>query len=392
MIVWLAGSLGSISASTLVLLPDYRESIQQTLEKAGGNQKELSKALSLVPENQSKGMQFLIAYMPEHDSKHLNADFLLKNVALAYKARETFPWAKDVPEDIFLNDILPYALLNERRDNWRQDFFDRFSKHVEGVKTQGEAIKAVNAAIQNEVKVKYNTKRKKPDQSPYESMEQGMASCTGLSILLSDAFRAVGIPSRIVGIPLWTTMRGNHNWVEVWVADQNEWMFTEYNPSQKGLNHGWFLGHAAKANEASFLHSVYASSWKTTGKHFPLVWDMKRKDVPAVNVTQRYVELGGGKPDEKLCELRVQFWKGDRRVAVPLMVMQGDVMIKQGSSPKPTDDLNRFFTAGLKKGQIYQVRWRDPETGKIQVKQISIPKDKNWFLIKLPDGEVFDRS
>ena len=38
--------------------------------------------------------------------------------------------------------------------------------------------------------------RKRNNQSPQESIEQGKATCTGLSIILVDACRAVGIPAR----------------------------------------------------------------------------------------------------------------------------------------------------------------------------------------------------
>lgn len=363
--------------------PEYQKGIARSLKQAGSNRAELIKALRHAPAEQTKGMQFLIAYMPEHDCKLLKAEFLLSNVAWAYKARNTYSWAKKVPEDIFLNDILPYAALNERRDNWREDFYKRFSKHVINAKTQIEAIKAVNNAILREVKVKYSTKRKKPDQSPYESMEQGLASCTGLSILLNSAFRAVGIPSRVVGIPMWTTKRGNHNWVEVWTTGQKRWQFTEYYPDKNGLDHGWLLGDAAKANEDSYYHSIYSSSWKSTGRHFPLVWDMHRKDVPAVNVTRRYVMLGGGIGVENACELRIQYLIDNKRMVVPVAVYQGDVKLREGESPMPTDDVNRYFSVRVKMGQIYQIVWKDPKTGKAQRLQVTTPKDKAWLVVTL---------
>ncbi|MFK7909537.1 MAG: transglutaminase family protein [Akkermansiaceae bacterium] len=373
----------SIAAKDLKISPEYQKQIERVLASAGANRAELVKALTEVPGDQTKGMQFLIAYMPESDSKSLTAKFLLENVKWAYHARETYPWAKKVPEDLFFNDVLPYAVLNERRDDWREDFFNRFSQHVKDSKTQAEALKAVSEAIQKELKVEYNTKRKKPDQSPYESMEIGMASCTGLSILLCDAFRAIGIPSRVVGIPMWTTKKGNHNWVEVWTVDQKKWQFTEYYFDKKGLDHAWFVADAGKANEKSFYHSIYASSWKPTGKHFPLVWDMKRKDVHAVNVTRRYVERGGEDRSENFCELRIHFMKNKQRVAVRVTVMQGDLTLRRGISPKPTEDMNRYLTVKVGKGQIYQIVWKDPETGKVKQTSITTPKDKGWFTVDL---------
>jgi len=357
--------------------------LEKAMAAAGDNRAQLEKAIEQAPADQKKAMKFLISYMPERDLKSLQADFLLKNVAWAYKARETFPWAKEVPEEVFFNDVLPYVSLNERRDDWREDFFKRFSKYVKDAKTQEEALMAVNKHVMDEVKVKYSTKRKKADQSPYESMEQGLASCTGLSILLNNAFRAVGIPSRLAGTPAWTTKRGNHNWVEVWTSKDKQWHFTEYNPNDKGLDHGWLLADAARGNGKSLYHSIYASSWKPTGKYFPLVWDMNIKYVPAVNVTDRYVKLGGVKDGEDVCELRIHMMKDGKRTEVPVGVVQGDVLLGEGKSPTVTDDMNRYFTVKVKKGQIYQVAWKDPETGKMNRKAVTTPNDKGWLVIDL---------
>lgn len=357
--------------------------LEAALEKAGGNRSQLEKAIKDTPAGQQKAMCFLIRYMPERDLKSMKADYLLKNVAWAYKARESFAWAKQVPEHVFFNDVLPYASLNERRDDWREDFYNRFSKYVKDAKTQEEALLAVNKHIVDELKVKYSTKRKKADQSPYESMEQGLASCTGLSILLNNAFRAVGIPSRVAGTPAWTTKRGNHNWVEVWMTKDQGWHFTEYYLDSKGIDHGWLLADAARGNAKSFYHSIYASSWKPTDQHFPLVWDMKIKYVPAVNVTERYITLGGVENEEDACELRIHLMKDGKRIEVPLGVMQGDVLLGEGKSPKATDDMNRYFTVKARKGQLYQIVWKDPETGKMIRQTVTTPKDKDWLVVEL---------
>jgi transglutaminase-like putative cysteine protease len=362
----------------------YQELLQKQLAAAGSNRTQLQQALEKVPAEQSEAMQFLIAYMPPSDAKTLSSDFLLKNCALAFEARHKFPWAKALPEEIFLNDVLPYASLNEARDEWRQDFLQKFTPLAEKSTNQLEAIKSINAAIKDIVKVEYNTKRKKPDQSPAESMQQGMASCTGLSILLVDAFRAVGIPARVVGIPAWTTKPGNHNWVEVWSINDRKWHVTEYYPDSKGLDHGWMLADAAKANPKSIYHSIYASSWKKTGTYFPLVWNLYNHEVNAVNVTKRYIELGGTPETDDSCELRIEYKINNQRIPVKTAVFQGDLKIAAGTTPKRTDDLNRFFTANLHKGQIYQVQWQDSENKKARTITITTPKDKNWCILQIP--------
>src|SRR5439155_18085237 len=136
---------------------------------------------------QRNGMAFLIAHMPERDLRTLRADFLGENVALAYKVRAEVPWGRGLPEVIFLNDVLPYANVDEERHPWRKELYELCLPLVKECKTPGEAAQKLNRTVFAKLKVRYSTGRKKPHQSPKESIEQGLASCTCLSILLSDA-------------------------------------------------------------------------------------------------------------------------------------------------------------------------------------------------------------
>jgi hypothetical protein len=144
---------------------EYWSRLDSAFQEAGANAVELKKALTEAPSDEKEGMAFLIANMPERDLKTLTSAFLLENVEYAYKARNKYPWAKSVPDSIFLNDVLPYVTMNERRDNWRKDFYERFDKYVKGCTDMRTAIDSVNKHIRDEVKVDYNTDREKPDRA-----------------------------------------------------------------------------------------------------------------------------------------------------------------------------------------------------------------------------------
>ncbi len=344
----------------------YHDLLDSALARAGENAAELKEALRTAPDGEKEGMAYLIAYMPERDLKTLNAAFLLINNSYAYRAREQYPWAKALPDSIFLNDVLPYVSLNEKREAWRPDFYQRFGKYVEGCKDIREAIEAVNRHIRDEVQVDYNTRREKPDQSPFESIRQHMASCTGLSILLTDAFRAVGIPSRVAGTPNWHDERGNHNWTEVW-AD-GKWYFTEYYyPGQ--LDNAWFFADAGQAVKEDREKAIYASSFKPTGISFPLVWDEDIRYVQAENVTDRYTDLykahlASISQDGNHVPLRVMAFKDRRhnthsedRVATNLDVFCGKLQMGGGRTSGPTQDMNDVLTFMLEKNRTYTVSY-----------------------------------
>ena len=69
----------------------------------------------------------------------------------AFKAKKHFPWAKHIPDQIFLNYVLPYASLNERRDEWRKDFFYKFTPLVKNANSAYEGAAILNNKILNQM-------------------------------------------------------------------------------------------------------------------------------------------------------------------------------------------------------------------------------------------------
>ena len=246
--------------------------------------------LKETPRDEQEAMAYLLAWMPQGDRDTMDLALLRENVTYACRARAEFPWAKALPDSIFLNEVLPYASVDEVRDAWRKDFYERFAPRVRSCKTLREALDTVNAIIPQVVGVEYNTLREKTNQSPSESMRQGMASCTGLSILLVDALRSVGIPARFAGTAAWHDNRGNHSWTEVWL--DGTWHSTEYY-LPPALDGAWFMADAGQSTPGDRIHGIYAVSFRPTGDWFPMVWNEESRDVHAVDVSQRYIDLYG---------------------------------------------------------------------------------------------------
>ena len=349
-------------ALALTLVPLFFScfSLAQTLDSqlslAGPNRAEIEKALEQVPASQKESMAFLIEHMPESDLTSLSAEFLLENVRLAHQARESSPW--QISDALFLNDVLPYANVDETREAWRSDLRTRAEKIVAECKTPGEAAQRLNEKLFKQIGVRYSTKRRRANQSPGESIEQGLASCTGLSILLVDACRSVNVPARLVGVPSWTTKRGNHTWVEVW--DDGDWHFTgaaEYNA--KGLDQAWFVGDASKADKTSRRHSIYAVSYKKTDTTFPMVWSRGGPRSFAVNVTDRYTQTKRDLAAEEI-EVRIQVRakNSGERIKVPVRVCLAENTSEQcafGESRGESDDTNNMLTFKLKRAKKYKI-------------------------------------
>jgi pimeloyl-ACP methyl ester carboxylesterase len=329
--------------------PWWPDGIETRLVAAGANRGELELALKSASDAERPSIGFLITHMPESDLKTLKGDFLITNVRLAHKARQETPWGKAVPEAIFLNDVLPYANIDEKRDAWRQEFYDLAMPMVKDCKTATDAVKKLNAELFPKIQLKYSTQRKAPNQSPKESIEQGKASCTGLSIVLADACRAVGIPARLVGTPLWANKSGNHTWVEIW---DDGWHFTgACEPDPAGLDRGWFIGNAAEAIADVPEHAIYAASFQKTKTPFPLVWAPESKVVSAENVTARYAKTALKPTTAKVIFKALGVDK--KRLAIAVEVLQGNTVETWGMTRDETADTNDVLTFELKPKTTY---------------------------------------
>lgn len=335
----------------------WSEAVEQALPAAGTNRAQIVKALNEIPVARRDAMAFLVENMPARDISTLSAEFLLEHVNLACEGFEQAPWHDKIPKEIFLNDVVPYASVTERRDAWRRSMREITLPLIKDCRTPGEAARRINEKIFGIVKVGYSTKRKRPDQSPAESMETGMATCTGLSIILVDACRSVGVPARVAGTPLWMNQRGNHTWVEVW---DGRWHFTgaaEQDPN--GLDRGWFTHDASQARADLPQHAIYASSFKRTGLSFPMVWARDVDWVPAVNVTEAYVPKSFAAADAKPRLLvKVLDRPAGQRVAVDVSLTQpGDTAFrKQGRSRDESADLNDILPFEAVPGLAYEIR------------------------------------
>ena len=356
--------------------------VDARLARAGANRGELVKALNGVPEAERPGMAFIVTHMPAADLTALSGEFLLTNHRLAYRARREMPWGKDIPEELFLNDVLPYANVDEARDDWRAEFYDLCAPIVKGCKTPGEAALKLNRELFAKLDLKYAPQRGAPNYGPKKSIARQNASCTGLSIVLADACRAVGVPARLAGTPNWFDDRGNHTWVEIW---SDGWHFTgacEADP--KGLDRGWFTGDAARATPGE-RHGIFAASFKPTGAHFPLVWARDSKAVPAEDVTARYA---APKPAATRLSVRVVTNLG-RRVALPVTVIVDGKPLTGNSRGESADlnDLAHFDVPPNAKGQITvgtaSQEFRTAGPGTSQVVQIVADSPSSRTLLEL---------
>lgn len=400
----LCGLAGVAIALAIILWPETTTPYDQNYDPA--NDKELAEIivasercealqtlLAETPEAEKRDMAFLLKNMPDADREGMDLELLKENVEYANIARAKYSWAKAVPQDVYLHDVLPYHVVDEVRDAWRKDLYEMFSPAVDTCKTMYEALCAVNANIPRLTGVDYNTKREKTNQSPHESMRQGMASCTGLAILLVDAYRAVGIPARFAGTASWHDNRGNHSWTEVWL--DGEWRVTEYYFPSK-LDHLWFMADASKADANNRTYAIYATRFGKADDWFPMVWadgDVEGRSVEelprtvgAENVTERYQRLAyeqytrhieaGTHTFIKIAGYKQMGKKehSDDRVAMGVDVFCGTEQMGGGLTAGPLRDMNDMFSVLVEKNRNYELRYYTAE-GELKRRSVELGEE-----------------
>lgn len=235
----------------------------------------------------SKSLTYLKVNAPSTDA---GKDFS-QNVDLAIEARNANEWAQQVPEDLFFAYVVPYANIDEPRDDWRPKFVNRLSPLVADTKTIEEAATLIRTKAWTSFpdnKVHFKGDQSPQILSPSQTLAHGYASCSGLSIFLVDAFRAVGIPARIVGTALWNQESGgNHLWVEVHLSDG--WHYLDADPSNPVLDKAWFDGIASMAC-CGETHGIFAVDWGAHDYVMPTAWDTKTR-VTAVDRTHFYAPI-----------------------------------------------------------------------------------------------------
>ncbi|MCR5183614.1 MAG: transglutaminase-like domain-containing protein [Opitutales bacterium] len=263
-------------------------------------------ALWALP-TEEKCLEWLEKHVPAKVSK----EYLEENVRWALAGTRDRAWARDLPDAIFLEYVLPYISVGETADPWREGFVKMLLPRVADCETATQVAERLNNELWDLVDVHYSPLRDKPDQSPFHSMRIRKASCTGLSILLIDACRAVGVPARLVSC-VWPHKPGNHSWVEIY--DGGNWLYLGAGDGGK-VNDAWFNADTAMCENVPPAHHIYALTWGERSLKIPLYW-RENYCVPADDVTARYLTLNKSKLP--LCVSVID--RSGRRVATEIRV------------------------------------------------------------------------
>lgn len=323
---------------------------------------ELHQMTESIDPRHREGMAYLLAYMPERDLAAMECGLIKENIEYAYRARDRYAWCRDLPDDIFFNEVLPYHVADEKRMSWRPELFDLTFDIADPESDLRTAVDSLCRRIKGLTGVRYTDRLPKENLSSAETIELGGGGSTALAILMVSAFRSAGIPARMAGTPMWSDHDGHYSWAEVWI--DGGWHFVDY--FSDNIDDTWFLERAGQTEKSDPSHWIYAATYAPGNRHFPLAWNDACRDLHAIDVTDRYIKeykrAGLSKNDGIEVSIRMYGSKAyppeaDDRVAVKVRLVLGDSCVAQGVTASAERDVNDRLVLNAPCKGNYAIEW-----------------------------------
>lgn len=260
----------------------YPEAIEDVLQQAGNNRKELEKVLKHYSRNPAdtlklRAAEFLIENMPgkyseymegqwndlatvylrwtsssdkqmvldtykldepvrKDDVVHITAEYLINNIEFAFKVWKEMPWGKDISFDIFCEEILPYRVSTEPLENWREKVLTSFADLYKSFIEDTTGITSVQACCRvNDVLPRFRMDKDFPSMSYTQLMATTRSTCDGMAALAIFTMRGLGIPVTFDYTPKWVDLSTGHSWNSVYDNTSGKhisFMGTQSNPGQ----------------------------------------------------------------------------------------------------------------------------------------------------------------
>lgn len=214
---------------------------------------EIQKKLEALDEDTALVMKFYYANMPYSDVYNYSFSTYLDFAQHGVYLWNHFSYCREMPEDIFLGDVLHYRINEEEIKPCRKVFCEKISQRIQGM-TMEQAALEVNYWCAEEMTYQSTDER---TSSAWDSYVKGFGRCGEESVFGVNALRSVGIPARQVYVPRWAHCDDNHAWVEVWC--DGEWHYLGACEPEAVLDRGWFTSASSRA---MMVHSrsFYAGS------------------------------------------------------------------------------------------------------------------------------------
>jgi hypothetical protein len=156
---------------------------------------------------------------PLPDILHISSSFLINNIERAFEVRHSTPWGKDIPFDVFCEEILPYRIVSEPLEYWRDTILEQYKSLYDSLQnTHADVVEASICILDamgttwDEVN-NFSTFLPSMNYSMLHALRVG--SCAERVKYGIYVLRAMGIPTTFDFTPQWPFRSMGHTWCTI---------------------------------------------------------------------------------------------------------------------------------------------------------------------------------
>jgi hypothetical protein len=215
------------------------------------------------------------------DMTVIKADFLIKQIDLAFRAWQEKPWAKGLTFDQFCEYVLPYRGSNEPLEDWRSMFYDKYRGLESKMTNPADPVEAAKL-INNDVKTYFTFDPRyyyhPTDEGLSEMLSEHLGRCEDMTNIAIYAMRANALAVTSDYTPFWANSGNNHAWNAILTLSGKvvPFMGAEANPGEYKL---W-----------NKLAKVYRKTYSQQKGNL-IFQDRKQKAVPGWLAGKSYIDV-----------------------------------------------------------------------------------------------------
>lgn len=266
---------------------------EQARPSLGALGEELEHQLQQTTGDERMLLELALGTLPASDVASVSVDVLRAYAKHALLLRETSPYCKDIPEDIFVHCVYYPRINSEDLVDCRRFFYDKLISVVDG-KSAVDAALAVNRWCAAQMTYEMTDTR---SINPLTAYSCGLGRCGEESTFGVTALRSVGLPARQIYVPWWSHCDDNHAWVEVYTGDG--WHFLGACEPEPTLDRGWFVNASSRAmvvcnrNFFSYVGEGLKSEGLVQKKGICLSYNQVHRYAEAAPVTVKVLDKNG---------------------------------------------------------------------------------------------------
>lgn len=147
------------------------------------------------------------------DYKSIKAEFLIKDIDLAFAIRDSVPWGREINFKKFCEYVLSYRFSNEPIENWRSYYYEKYKLMRDTLNADScfELAKKMHFCIP-ELEYSPIFNNYPFDYSLHQRERARIGTCTQVVNYQTMVMRSAGLPVAIDYTPNWGSWDGGHSW------------------------------------------------------------------------------------------------------------------------------------------------------------------------------------